>query len=85
MSIFTKKVISDKALLLWTVLCAISSIVCVLVGGIIVYFIYNCWPIARVQMGGVCISKIQPEYLQFLPFVIGIIVGTLLTIKFSKT
>ena len=85
MSIFTKTVVSEKAVLLWIIMCAIATIVSALLGGVIIYFIYDCWPVTRIQFGGSCLSKIQPGFLQFLPLVTGVVAGSMATVKLLKT
>ncbi len=65
-------------------MCAIATIAGVLLGGVIVYFIYDCWPVTRIQFGGLCLSKIQPGFLQFLPLVIGVVAGSVMTVKLLK-
>lgn len=80
MSILKKEVISERIIMLWLGLTVASSIVCILIAGLFVYFIYDCWPIGRYQMNeGTCLSKVQPDILYFLPMIAGILIGTVLT------
>jgi hypothetical protein len=80
-----KEFVSEATVFLWLALTVASSIVCMLVGAVLVYLTYDCWPIARQQLGGgICLSKIQPPILQFLPILAGIGLGTILTMVMKK-
>jgi hypothetical protein len=80
-----KEVFSEATVFLWLALTVASLIVCMLIGAVLIYLIYDCWPIARQQLGnGICLSKIQPPILQFLPIIAGIALGTVLTAVMKK-
>jgi len=82
MSIFTKNIISEKALLLWVIYTFAATLVSLLVASIIIYFVYDCWPLSRYQFnGGICLEKIQPHYIKFIPIIFGIISGSILAFK----
>lgn len=81
----SKEIISEKTVLLWLVISSVTTGLCILLGGVVVYLIFDCWPIGNIfQKAGSCLGKVQPSMLQFLPLVIGIVIGTILTIKNSK-
>ena len=85
MSILKKKIISERTIIIWLGLTVASSIVCILIAGLFVYIIYDCWPIGRYQMNeGNCLLNVQPEILHFLPMIAGIILGTVLTRMLKK-
>lgn len=80
-----KRIIDDKTLLLWLVLCVFSVIGFIVSGSIIVYMVYGCWPLHGYEIsGGGCLSRTASPYLYLLPCVLGAIVGTLLTIKIIR-
>ena len=82
MSLFSKDIVSEKTLILWLVMSSVTTGLCVLVGGVVVLLIFDCWPIGSiVQLEGSCLNKVQPPALQLLPLVIGVILGTILTTK----
>ena len=85
MSIFTKNVISEQAMLLWVVYTLAASLCCMLVASIFIYFIYDCWPLSRYQFnGGICLEKIQPHYVKFVPLVLGVLLGSFFAFKSRK-
>ena len=80
MTILRKQIVSEKTIILWLVLTVASSMACILIAGLLVYLIYDCWPIGRSLTGeNACLSKIQPDILHFLPMILGILIGTVLT------
>ena len=82
MSKLNENVISEKTLILWLFLSAISTIACMLVSAVVVFFVYDCWPIERYPTGeGLCLSRVKPPSLVFVPMIIGVLMGSLLTRK----
>jgi len=80
-----KEVVSEATVFLWLALTVASSIICMLIGAVLIYLIHDCWPIARQQLGDdICLSKIQPPILQFVPILTGIALGTVLTLVMKK-
>ena len=85
MSPFSKDIVSEKTLILWLVISSVTTGLCILAGGVVVWLIFDCWPIGSIfQKAGSCLNKVQPPALQFLPVVIGVILGTILTIKNTR-
>ncbi len=84
MSLFTKEIISEKTIIIWLVASAASTILALLLSSIIVYLIYDCWPLTKYQvLDNICLIKLEPNYLKFIPILFGIIFGTILTFKLS--
>ncbi len=80
MSISYRQVISEKAVFTWLAYSFVACLVSILVAGVIVYFMYDCWPITRYQPGSnACLANIQPGYLVFTPIVLGMIIGIIFT------
>jgi len=85
MSIFTKNILSEKAILLWVIYTFVATLICLLVFSIGIYFIYDCWPLSRYQFNdGICLEKIQPQYIKFIPIVLGILIDSIFTIKLKN-
>jgi len=85
MSHLQKEFISDKTLLTWIMLCTFSSIGCMLITAVVVYIIYDCWIMYRHQLaGGTCNLDVNTPLVFFIPIVLGLIIGTVLTRKITK-
>jgi len=51
-----------------------------LFSGVIVYYIYDCWPITRYgPTSNTCPGNIQPNYLVLSPIILGVFAGTVFT------
>ncbi len=85
MSFLTNKSVSDKTLMLWIVYSFASVLVCLLIAAIVILLTYDCWPIARYQFGSnVCIDKVSPSWLKFIPIAVGVVIGTVLTYRLKN-
>ena len=85
MSIFTKNVISDEAVLRWVIYTFIASLGSLLIASVIIYFIYDCCPLSRYQFnGGICLENIQPSYIKFTPLVLGVLLGSFLAFRLKN-
>jgi hypothetical protein len=86
MSFLKKEIISEKTLLTWILSAAISTIVCLLITVFVVYLKYDCWLMYQHQLaGGTCDADINLEIVSAIPIVLGFIIGTILTIKITKS
>lgn len=84
MSLLTRQVISEQSIILWLLYTVAASIVSILIAGVIVYALYDCWPVTRYLPGSnACLANIKPDYLVFAPIMAGLIIGTLLTVNAS--
>ena len=80
MSIFNQQIISERTIFIWLAYTFVTCLAAILLAGVIVYFLYDCWPVTRYQPGSsACLAKIQPGYLVFAPMVLGVILGVILT------
>lgn len=81
-----KEFLSDKTLLIWILLSAISSIFCSLVTDFIVYLVSGCWIMFQHQLaGGSCSAELNMGLIIPIPLVLGLIIGTVLTRRAVKT
>jgi len=84
MPLFTKNIVSEKTILLGLIYTFVATLGCLFVFSIGIYLIYDCWPLSRYQFNsGICLENIQPQYLKFIPIVLGVLLGTIFTIKFN--
>jgi hypothetical protein len=84
MGLGSKEIVSEKTLIQWLVYSTLATIGFALLGAVIVYLAYSCWPLgAIVKASGSCLDHVQPTLLIFLPLLLGVITGTGLTIKFK--
>ena len=77
-----KEIISEKTVVIWLLSCVLISIICSMFDTIVIYFIYDCWMFRQVGTDS-CSGKI-PQFIFFIPSVIGLVVGTILTRKIVK-
>jgi hypothetical protein len=84
MAFFNKEIISEKTLLIWLICTVLSGIALMLVFSMIIYSIYGCWPLGGYRAGGSCLSNLPHIFFYFLPSILGIIIGTLLTRKINR-
>lgn len=67
MFFISKQIVSEKTVLIWLVLSVLSSIAFLVVGSVIVYILYDCWPFRSIHPGqGDCLSGIAPIYYYLL-------------------
>jgi H+/Cl- antiporter ClcA len=80
-----KEFISDKTLLTWIMLCAVSTISCLLITAVIVYVIYDCWIMYQHQLaGGSCGPDVNIAVIIAIPIALGLLIGSLLTHRIIK-
>jgi hypothetical protein len=84
MAFFNREIISEKTMLVWLICTVLSGIALMLVFSMIIYLIYGCWPVGGYRAGGSCLSNLPHLSFYFLPSILGIIIGTLLTRKITR-
>jgi len=60
-------------LFLWCMLSVAAGILILLLSSLLVYMIYGCWPLARVDVNN-CLSRV-PLWGQFLPIILAGAIG----------
>ena len=81
----SKRIILEETVLIWIVSTVMVSIPILVVFAIFVEVIYGCWPIGAYSgKASSCLTQIQPPPLRFLPMALGILAGTILTIKIRR-
>lgn len=71
-----KQVASEKTLIVWLACTIAASASLMGVAAPIVYVVYGCWPFATTQTTGGCLAHIEPEFIRFLPSLLGVVAGT---------
>ena len=86
MSFLTKQIISEKTLILWVVFSVLSGVLYILAGALLIFFVYDCWPLPGHQPGfNACFSHVVPSHAILLPVFLGALTGVFLTITYNKS
>lgn len=79
-----EKFVSERTALLWVFSTMGFTLALALFGGLVVLGIDGCWPIGTNRGSSNCLAQIEPGFLRFLPPVLGIVAGTVWTIRERK-
>lgn len=85
MTVFNKEIIFEKTIVIWLVTTTILTMLSLILAGVIVFAMNDCWPLTRYPvLDNICLAKLEPSYLKFIPILLGLFFGTVLTFKLSK-
>lgn len=80
-----KEFISDKTMLIWIMVSAVSTIIFLLITTFIAYLIFDCWIMFQHQLaGGSCGPGVNLLKIISIPVTLGFVTGALLTRKIVR-